>query len=195
MSQMFFPYLMFKFAADDIELGLDTLLALGSVLWVKRNVEAEQVVQGSMASPSISFHYKFEERIMTLMLNIILKCSLMILNVNSEQRKPSDSETTLALIFSADPLSSRQSVERPCLAWPWCAAETLTTVGCVNPTGCSFLQSAGHAATATRLPQHLLAVCWDSRTVVQFLLCTGGTADRLQPNHWGRPHHRQDSQR
>lgn len=80
---------MFKFAADDIELGLDTLLALGSVLWVKRNVEAEQVVQGSMASPSISFHYKFEERIMTLMLNIILKCSLMILNVNSEQRKPS----------------------------------------------------------------------------------------------------------
>lgn len=101
----------------------------------------------------------------------------------------------MAHILSADPLSSGQSVERPGLTGPGDAAETLATVGCVNPAGCSFIQGAGHAAAAAGLLQHLPAVCRDGRTVVQFLRHTGGTVDRLGPHHGGRPHHGQDSQR
>lgn len=99
----------------------------------------------------------------------------------------------LAHILSADPLPSGQSVERAGLTGSGSAAEPLGTVGCVNPTGRSSLQSAGHAAAAPRLPQHLPAVCWDGRTVVEFLLRTGSTTDGLRAHYRGRPHHGQDS--
>ena len=91
----------------------------------------------------------------------------------------------MALVFNADALSSGQSVKGSGLSRPGSAAETLATVGCVNPTGGPFLQSAGHAAAAARLPEHLPAVCRDRRTVVELLLRAGGAADGLQPHHRG----------
>lgn len=96
--------------------------------------------------------------------------------------------TTLAYILRADALSSGQGVERPGLAGPGGAAETLGAVGRVNPAGSPSLQSAGHAAAAAGFPHNLLAVCRHGGAGLQFFLRAGRTADGLRPHQRGGPH-------
>lgn len=103
-------------------------------------------------------------------------------------------EATLSQVFSADSLSSDQRVEWSGLTWPGSAVEALAAVGGVNAAGSTFLKSAGHAAAAAGLSQHLLAIRWDGRTAVQLLLRAGGTADGFRSHHWARPYHSQHSQ-
>lgn len=63
-----------------------------------------------------------------------------------------NSQATLAEVDSADSLSSGQSVQWSGFTRSRSAAETLSTVGCVNSTGSPLLERTGHAAATAWLP-------------------------------------------
>lgn len=64
-ESLFFPHLLYQFVADSIDLGLDALVALSSVLVVKGKVETQQVVQGAVVRDYFS-----------ILCKIMLECCL-----------------------------------------------------------------------------------------------------------------------
>lgn len=172
----YFAHLSDQLVADCIQLGLDALLTLSCVLVVNRKVKAQDVVHRSMINQSIIFCKESHHVNIKTFRTYFLYGSYKI-------------DATLSWVLGADPLSPGQGVQRSGFIRPGDAAETVSTVGCVYPAGCSLLQSAGHATAAPRLPQHLLTVWRDGGAVAECLLSAGGTADWLRPHHRGRPDH------
>lgn len=172
----YFAHLSDQFVADCIQLGLDALLTLSCVLVVNRKVKAQEGVHGSVINQSVILCEESHRVNINKFSSYFLYGSCKI-------------DATLSWVLGAYPPSPGQGVQRSGFIRSGDAAETLATVGCVNPAGCSFLQSAGHATAASRLPQHLLTVRRDGGAAAECLLRAGSTADWLRPHHRGRPYH------